>query len=54
MVDFIGNDEWNIYKRVTVKGNGYNFYTFPDGYSAHWVKLKVDKKSVVTAQFVYN
>lgn len=54
MVDFSGNDEWNIYKKITVKGNGYNSYTFPDGYSAHWVKLRVDKKSVVTAQFVYN
>jgi len=54
LVDFLGNDEWNIYKKITVKGNGYNFYTFPDGYSAHWVKLRVDKKSVVTAQFVYN
>ena len=54
LVDFLGNDEWNIYKKITVKGNGYNFYTFPDGYSAHWVKLKVDNKSVVSAQFVYN
>lgn len=54
MVDFLGNDDWNIYKKITVKANGYNFYTFPDGYSAHWVKLRVNKKAVVTAQFVYN
>lgn len=54
LVDFLGNEEWNIFKKINVKGNGYDFYTFPDGYSAHWVKLKVDKESVVTAQFVYN
>lgn len=54
MVDFLGNDEWNVYKKITVKGNGYNYYTFPDGYSAHWVRLKIDRKANVTAQFVYN
>jgi hypothetical protein len=54
MIDFSGNDEWNVYKKIAVKANGYNYYTFPDGYSAHWVKLSVDKKSIVTAQFVYN
>lgn len=54
MVDFSGSDEWNICKKIKVKGNGYDFYTFPDGYSAHWVKLRVDKQSVVTAQFNYN
>jgi len=54
MVDFSGNDEWNTYKKIKVKGNGYDSYTFPDGYSAHWVKLRVDKHSVVTAQFNYN
>jgi hypothetical protein len=54
LVDFLGNDEWNVYKKIRVKANGYSYYTFPDGYSAHWVKLSVDKKSVVTAQFIYN
>jgi len=53
-VDFLGNDEWNIFKNITVKSNGYAFYTFPDGYSAHWVRLKVDKESIVTSQFIYN
>jgi len=53
-IDFIGNEEWNTFKKITVAGNGYSFYTFPDGYAAHWIRLKVNKKSNLSAQFVYN
>ncbi len=53
-VDFMGNEEWDTYKVIEVKGNEYSHYIFPDGYSAHWVRIRVNKKSKVTAQFIYN
>jgi hypothetical protein len=53
-IDFLGNGEWNTFKTIVVESHGYSFYTFPDGYNAHWVRLKVDHSSIVTGQFVYN
>lgn len=53
-IDFVGNGEWNTFKTLKVKANDYSHYTFPDGYSAHWVRIKVDRSSVVTCNFVYN
>lgn len=53
-VDVMGNDEWNTYKTIKVEPNGYSHYEFPDGYSAHWVRIKANKASTVTVQFVYN
>ena len=50
----MGNEEWNTYKVIEVKGKEYSHYIFPDGYSAHWVRIRVNKKSKVTAQFIYN
>jgi len=53
-VDVLGNEKWNIYKTLVVKPNGYSHYEFPDGYSAHWVRIKTNIASTVTVQFVYN
>lgn len=53
-VDVMGNDEWSTYKTIKVGPHGYSHHEFPDGYSAHWVRVKVDKESKVTVQFVYN
>ncbi len=53
-VDFLGNEEWSTFKTIEVKGGEYSYYIFPDGYSAHWVRLKINRKSDVTAQFIYN
>ncbi len=53
-IDVMGNDEWHHYKTIKVNPNGYAHYEFPDGYSAHWVRTKVNRESVVTVQFVYN
>ncbi len=54
LVDFQGNDDWIAFRKINVKGKDYDSYTFPDGYSAHWVKLKIDKQSVVTAPLNYD
>ncbi len=53
-VDVMGNDEWHNFDKIKVKPNGYVHHEFPDGYSAHWVRAKVNKESIVTVQFVYN
>jgi hypothetical protein len=53
-VDFLGNETWEQYKTISLKSKSYTHYIFPDGYSAHWVRLKTDSNTVITAQFVYN
>jgi hypothetical protein len=53
-VDYIGNGSWNNFKSITVLPNTYKSYVFPGGYSAHWVRLLINKKSKVTGAFVYN
>jgi len=53
-IDFLGNEEWNHYKTFKLNAGEYKYYVFPDGYSAHWVRLKINRESVITAQFVYN
>ena len=53
-VDFLGNETWEHYKSIELKRNEYKYHIFPDGFSAHWVRLKINGNSVVTAQFVYN
>lgn len=53
-VDVMGNEEWNTYKSIQVDPGSYVHYEFPDSYSAHWVRVKVDTESLVTVQFVYN
>lgn len=53
-VDFLGNQDWNTFERIRVKGGEYTYFTFPDNYSAHWVRLKTDNNAVVTAMFFYH
>jgi len=53
-IDFLGDGEWNTFKTIKVNAHEYSFYTFPNGYNAHWVRLIVDKSSIVTGQFMYN
>jgi len=53
-VDVEGNEDWAAYKTIKVNKGGYQYHTFPDGYAAHWVRIKASKSSVITAQFFYN
>ena len=53
-VDFLGNGTWKEYQKFTVPANGYTHYEFPDGFSAHWVRLRVDSECTATAYFMYN
>lgn len=53
-VDFLGDGTFHWYDTFEVPGNGYQHHVFPDGYSAHWVRIKVDQDCKATAYFMYN
>ncbi len=53
-IDFLGNGQWVTYETVIVPAKGYRPYVFPDGFSAHWIRLKTDKDCSATVQFIYN
>lgn len=52
-VDFLGTQTWKTYETVTVKSDGYAHHEFPTGFSAHWVRVTVDRDCSATAHFVY-
>jgi hypothetical protein len=53
-VDFLGDGHFYPYESVRVPGKGYQAFVFPNGYSAHWVRVKVNRRCAATAQFMYN
>ncbi|UCG60060.1 MAG: hypothetical protein JSU70_11165 [Phycisphaerales bacterium] len=54
-VDFLGNGTWKKYGTLTVDSDtGYAHHEFPDGFSAHWVRVSVDKSCKATVHFMYN
>jgi hypothetical protein len=53
-VDFLGNGSWQEYYTFRVYNNGYLHHEFPDGFSAHWIRITVNKKCQATAYFMYN
>jgi hypothetical protein len=52
-VDFLGDGSWRIYKRFRVT-DGYEHHEFPDGFSAHWIRVRVSRTCNATAYFMYN
>jgi len=53
-VDILGNGNWLLYKNISVPVKSYEFHTFPDGYSAQWVRVTaMDNAKNTTVQFVY-
>ncbi len=53
-VDFLGDGSWKWYDTYEIPAKGYQHHVFPDGYSAHWVRIKVDNDCKATAYFMYN
>jgi hypothetical protein len=54
-VDFLGNGTWKPYLNILVPFNtGYRYHVFEDGFSAHWVRITVDRDCNATAYFMYN
>ncbi len=52
-VDFLGNGSWKTYTTLSIPPHGYVHHEFPDGYSAHWVRLHVNEKCIVSAFLIY-
>jgi hypothetical protein len=54
-VDLLGDGSWVTYKIINVPAGAYRFHTFPDGYSAQWIRVTpLQDAKDVTVQFVYN
>ena len=45
---------WYLYKTFDVPAGKTITYSFPDGYSAHWIRAVTDKDAKVTVQFLYS
>jgi hypothetical protein len=52
-VDYLGCGEWKTYATVKVPAKGYVPHVFPDGFSAHWVRVTSSAKCRATAQLHY-
>jgi len=53
-VDFLADGTWHEYTSIDVPASQTVTHEFPDGYSAHWVRLRVDTNTTATAMFTYN
>lgn len=54
-VDFLGNGTWKEYESILVStGPRYEHHEFPDGFSAHWVRVRVNQDCNATVYFMYN
>ena len=52
-VDVLGDGRWETFDRLEVGPGETVRYDFPDGYSAHWVRLAAEQDVTATAQFRY-
>jgi len=52
-VDFLGDGSWQLYQSFSSPGR-YLHHEFPDGFSAHWVRARVNKDCNATVYFMYN
>ncbi|HET6743210.1 MAG TPA: hypothetical protein VFH76_29925 [Kribbella sp.] len=52
-VDFQGTGTFHRYRTITVGPTGYEAFTFPAGFSAHWVRLVPTTTCTATAQLTY-
>jgi hypothetical protein len=52
-VDVIRDGSWLPYGKFTVQPGEKLTHRFPDGYSAHWVRLVADADCTATATFTY-
>lgn len=50
---FHGTQDWVPYTTLTTGNGGYAYHTFPEGFSAHWVRLTASADCRSSAQFMY-
>jgi len=52
-VDFLGIQKWKTYETFRVPAHGYVHHEFPQGFSAHWVRVVPDTDCTASAYFIY-
>jgi len=52
-VDIDGTGVWGGVETVSVQAGEALTYTFPEGFSAYWVRVKSDTDTKATALFTY-
>ncbi len=53
-VDFLGNGFFHTYRTLAVSAGEKLRHKFPEGFSAHWVRVRADADCKATAWFTYN
>jgi len=54
-IDFTGNGQWVHYTEIKLLPQGsHQYHVFPDGFSAHWVRIRAKTACNATAIFIYN
>lgn len=52
-IDFVGTQEWVNYGSFEAGAQGYTHHVFPDGFSAHWVRVTASDDCIANVQFIY-
>lgn len=52
-IDKAGNNQWELYKTISVGAKGYKHFIFPAGFKAAWVRIKADKNCIASATFYF-
>jgi hypothetical protein len=53
-VDVLADGTWCVYDTFSVPANRSVRHEFPQGYSAHWVRVRADQHCRATAWFIYD
>ena len=53
-VDFLGDGTWQTYDTLPLRPGSYSHHEFPDGFSAHWIRVRVSRPCTATVYFTYS
>jgi hypothetical protein len=53
-VDFLADGTWSTYKTFTVQPSETLKHIFPEGFSAHWVRVVANTSTTASAQLIYS
>jgi hypothetical protein len=53
-VDPLGDGVFRTYRSIDVPPGGYVHHEFPDGFAAHWLRLRALRAGTLTAEIVYS
>jgi hypothetical protein len=53
-VDPLGDGVFRLHQSIQVPAHGYVPHVFPEGFSAHWLRLRARQAGRLTAELVYS